>query len=97
MVFTYPCTKYRTIADIHGTRTGDELFLHTLRHLAIARPDYYVQVFCPIKSETWLPQRGPMPGALLRLVSAGGDRCKEGGQHCPHVPQQVQALGQEVW
>lgn len=63
-------------------RTGDELFLHALRHLAVARPefyvvenvpgmrafpivmeamtkmpDYYVQVFCPIKSETWLPQR----------------------------------------
>ena len=82
MVFTYPCTKYSTIADIHGTRTGDELFLHALRHLALARPefyvvenvpgmrafpvvmeamsklpDYYVQIFCPIKSETWLPQR----------------------------------------
>ena len=82
MVFTYPCTKYSSIADIHGTRTGDELFLHALRHLAIARPefyvvenvpgmrafpivmeamtkmpDYYIQVFCPIKSEHWLPQR----------------------------------------
>ncbi|MDK2594375.1 DNA cytosine methyltransferase [Pseudoalteromonas obscura] len=42
MVFTYPCTKYSTIADIHGTRTGDELFLHALRHLAIARPEFYV-------------------------------------------------------
>src|SRR5690554_3530975 len=82
MVFTYPCTKYSTIADIHGTRTGDELFLHALRHLALARPefyvvenvpgmrafpvvmeamtrlpDYYVQVFCPVKSCSWLPQR----------------------------------------
>ncbi len=82
MVFTYPCTKYSPIADIHGTRTGDELFLHALRHLAIARPefyavenvpgmrafpvvmeamtkmpDYYIQVFCPIKTELWLPQR----------------------------------------
>ena len=82
MVFTYPCTKYSTIADITGTRTGDELFLHALRHLAIARPefyvienvpgmrafpvvmeamtkmpDYYIQVFCPIKTEHWLPQR----------------------------------------
>lgn len=82
MVFTYPCTKYSTIADIKGTRTGDELFLHALRHLAIAQPefyvvenvpgmkafpvvmeamtklpDYYVQVFCPVKSETWLPQK----------------------------------------
>lgn len=82
MVFTYPCTKYSAIADIHKTRTGDELFLHALRHLALSRPefyvvenvpgmrafpvvmeamtelpDYYVQVFCPIKSEQWLPQR----------------------------------------
>jgi DNA (cytosine-5)-methyltransferase 1 len=80
--FTYPCTKYSTIADIHGTRTGDELFLHALRHTAIASPevyvienvpgmrafpivmeamtqlpDYYIQTFCPVKSETWLPQR----------------------------------------
>ena len=82
MVFTYPCTKYSAIADIHSARTGDELFLHALRHLAIARPefyvvenvpgmrafpvvmeamtkmpDYYIQVFCPIRSENWLPQR----------------------------------------
>jgi DNA (cytosine-5)-methyltransferase 1 len=82
MVFTYPCTKYSSIADIHDTRHGDELFLHALRHLAIARPDfycvenvpgmrafpvvmeamskmpdYYVQIFCPVKAEIWLPQR----------------------------------------
>ncbi|HDM8230307.1 TPA: DNA cytosine methyltransferase [Vibrio campbellii] len=82
MVFTYPCTRYSNIADIHGTRTGDDLFLHALRHLAIARPefyavenvpgmrvfpcvmeamcrmpDYYVTVFCPIKSDLWLPQK----------------------------------------
>ncbi|WP_246506756.1 DNA cytosine methyltransferase [Kistimonas asteriae] len=82
MIFTYPCTKYSPIADIHDTRHGDELFLHALRHLAIARPefyavenvpgmrafpvvmeamsqmpDYYVQIFCPVKAEIWLPQR----------------------------------------
>lgn len=82
MLFTYPCTKYSNIADIHGTRTGDELFLHAFRHMAIARPemyvienvpgmkafpivmeamtklpDYWVTTFCPIKSESWLPQR----------------------------------------
>ncbi|EKO3958213.1 DNA cytosine methyltransferase [Vibrio fluvialis] len=82
MVFTYPCTKYSTIGDIHGVRTGDDLFLHALRHLAIARPefyvvenvpgmrafpvvmeamtkmpDYYINVFCPVKTETWLPQK----------------------------------------
>ncbi|WP_342590462.1 DNA cytosine methyltransferase [Abyssogena phaseoliformis symbiont] len=37
MIFTYPCTKYSAIADIHGTRTGDELFLHALR-----QPEMYV-------------------------------------------------------
>lgn len=42
MSFTYPCTKYSPIADIHGTRTGDELFLHALRHIAVAGPEMYV-------------------------------------------------------
>lgn len=42
MVATYPCTKYSTIADIHGARTGDELFLHFFRHIAIRRPELYV-------------------------------------------------------
>jgi DNA (cytosine-5)-methyltransferase 1 len=39
---TYPCTKYSPIADIHGTRTGDDLFLHFFRHIAIAKPEMYV-------------------------------------------------------
>jgi DNA (cytosine-5)-methyltransferase 1 len=42
MVATYPCTKYSTIADIHGARTGDDLFLHFFRHIAIQRPEVYV-------------------------------------------------------
>lgn len=42
MLFTYPCTKYSTIADIHGTRTGDELFLHAFRHMAIGLPEVFV-------------------------------------------------------
>jgi len=82
MVFTYPCTKYSTIANIHDNRTGDELFLHSLRHLAVGKPeayivenvpgmkafpivmeamtklpDYHIQIFCPVKTELWLPQR----------------------------------------
>ena len=39
---TYPCTKYSPIADIHGVRTGDDLFLHFFRHVAIRRPELYV-------------------------------------------------------
>lgn len=82
IVGTYPCTKYSTIADIHGTRTGDDLFLHFFRHIAIEQPEmyvvenvpgmkkfkvvmeamtqlpgYYVNVFCPVDAENWLPQR----------------------------------------
>lgn len=81
MSFTYPCTHYAEIADIHGTRTGDEYFLHSFRHMAIKQPElyvienvpgmrkfpvvmeamttlpgYYVTSFCPISSQTWLPQ-----------------------------------------
>jgi DNA (cytosine-5)-methyltransferase 1 len=41
-VFTYPCTKYSTIGDIHGVRTGDELFLHAFRQFAIRQPEMYV-------------------------------------------------------
>ena len=42
MIATYPCTKYSTAAEIHGTRTGDELFLHFFRHVAIKKPEVYV-------------------------------------------------------
>lgn len=42
IVGTYPCTKYSPIADIHGTRTGDDLFLHFFRHIAIETPEMYV-------------------------------------------------------
>ena len=41
-VGTYPCTKYSPIADIHGTRTGDDLFLHFFRHIAIEKPEMYI-------------------------------------------------------
>ncbi len=39
---TFPCTKYSTAADINGTRTGDDLFLHFFRHIALAQPEMYV-------------------------------------------------------
>ncbi len=82
MIATYPCKKYSPIADIRGTRTGEDLFLHFFRHIAIrqpeayvvenvpgmrrfpvvmeamtALPEYFVNVFCPVSSQTWLPQR----------------------------------------
>jgi len=82
IVGTYPCNKYSAIADIHGTRTGDDLFLHFFRHIALEQPEmyivenvpgmkkfkvvmeammklpnYYVNVFCPVKASYWLPQK----------------------------------------
>jgi DNA (cytosine-5)-methyltransferase 1 len=42
IVGTYPCTKYSPIADIHGTRTGDDLFLHFFRHIALEKPEMYI-------------------------------------------------------
>lgn len=42
MAFTYPCTRYSTIANISGTRTGDDLFLHAFRHVVLERPEAFV-------------------------------------------------------
>lgn len=42
IVGTYPCKKYSRIADIHGTRTGDELYLHFFRQVAIEKPEMYI-------------------------------------------------------
>lgn len=42
IVGTYPCTRYSELADIHGTRTGDDLFLHLFRHIAIEQPEMYI-------------------------------------------------------
>jgi len=42
IVGTYPCTKYSSIADIHGTRTGDDLYLHFFRQMAIEQPEMYI-------------------------------------------------------
>ncbi|VAW64413.1 hypothetical protein MNBD_GAMMA08-573 [hydrothermal vent metagenome] len=42
MFFTYPCTKYSSIANIHNTRKGDDLFLHSLRHLILRKPEMFV-------------------------------------------------------
>ncbi|MEQ1678720.1 MAG: DNA cytosine methyltransferase, partial [Chitinophagaceae bacterium] len=41
-VFTYPCKKYSLIGEIHGVRTGDELFTHALRHIALEQPEMYI-------------------------------------------------------
>lgn len=40
--FTYPCKKYSLIGEIHGVRTGDELYTHALRHVALEQPESFV-------------------------------------------------------
>jgi len=42
IVGTFPCQRYSRMADIKGTRTGDDLFLHFFRHVALERPEMYV-------------------------------------------------------
>lgn len=41
MVFTYPCNRYSNIADIHGLRIGDVLYLHSFRHIALKQPELF--------------------------------------------------------
>lgn len=42
MVFTWPCKKYSTLADVNKARTGDELFLHAFRHVALELPEMFI-------------------------------------------------------
>lgn len=42
IAITYPCDRYSTIADIHGTRTGDSLFLDAFRHVALELPEAFL-------------------------------------------------------
>lgn len=39
---TFPCQRYSSAADVHGTRNGDDLFLHFFRHQAIKPSEVYV-------------------------------------------------------
>lgn len=42
IALTFPCNHYSAIADIHGTRTGDDLFLHGFRHVVLEQPEAFV-------------------------------------------------------
>jgi DNA (cytosine-5)-methyltransferase 1 len=42
IIGTYPCNHYSPIADLFDSRTGDDLFLHFFRHIAIEQPPMYV-------------------------------------------------------
>jgi DNA (cytosine-5)-methyltransferase 1 len=41
-MFTFPCSRYSGAAAIHGQLTGDELFLHALRNIAVDPPEVFV-------------------------------------------------------
>src|SRR5436190_17741907 len=40
-IYTYPCKRYSIIGEIHGMRTGDELYTHAFRHFALEQPEMY--------------------------------------------------------
>ncbi|MEQ8171339.1 MAG: DNA (cytosine-5-)-methyltransferase [Candidatus Eremiobacterota bacterium] len=42
IVGTFPCQKYSSGANINNSRTGDDLFLHFFRHIALERPEVYI-------------------------------------------------------
>lgn len=42
MSFTWPCKKYSDIADIHGVRLGEDLYLHGFRHLVLSGVEMFV-------------------------------------------------------
>ncbi|MCX2473547.1 DNA cytosine methyltransferase [Pedobacter sp. MC2016-05] len=69
IIGTYPCTKYSAIADIHGTRTGDDLFLHFFRHIAIEQPEMYVIENVPgmKKFEVVMEAMSKMPGYYINI------------------------------
>lgn len=70
IIGTYPCTKYSAIADIHGTRTGDDLFLHFFRHIAIERPEMYIVENVPgmRKFQVVMEAMTKLPGYYVNVV-----------------------------
>ena len=70
MVFTYPCNRYSGIAAIHGTRTGDDLFLHAFRHAVLAKPEVWVAENVPgmKKFPVVMEAMTQMPGYYVHVV-----------------------------
>jgi DNA (cytosine-5)-methyltransferase 1 len=66
---TYPCDKYSTIADIHGTRTGDDLYLHFFRMLAIRQPEMYILENVPgmMKFKVVMEAMSKLPGYYINI------------------------------
>ena len=68
-VGTFPCTKYSTAADINGTRTGDDLFLHFFRHIALAQPEMYIVENAPgmLKFQVVMEALTKLPDYYVRV------------------------------
>jgi DNA (cytosine-5)-methyltransferase 1 len=68
-VFTYPCDRYSTIADIHGVRTGDEQYLHALRHVALEQPQMFVAENVPgmRKFKVVMEAMTKLPGYYIKI------------------------------
>lgn len=41
-LFTWPCDRYAGIAALHDCLTGDDLYLHAYRHVALRPPEVFV-------------------------------------------------------
>lgn len=69
IIGTYPCTKYSSIADIHGTRTGDSLYLHFFRHIAIGQYEMYVLENVPgmLKFKVVMEAMTKLPGYYINV------------------------------
>lgn len=69
IIGTYPCTKYSAIADIHGTRTGDSLYLHFFRHVAIGQYEMYVLENVPgmLKFKVVMEAMTKLPGYYINV------------------------------
>lgn len=70
IIGTYPCTKYSTIAEISGTRTGDDLFLHFFRQVAIEQPEGYVVENVPgmKKFQVVMEAMTRLPGYYVNVI-----------------------------
>lgn len=71
-LFTFPCDRYSMIAEIHDCRTGDELYLHALRHTAVKPPEVFVAENVPgmLKFPVVMETLTKLPGYHVTVFSS---------------------------
>ncbi|MNH08341.1 Modification methylase HpaII [compost metagenome] len=69
MAATYPCQKYSTIGDIHGTRTGEDLYLHAFRHFVLGQPEAFLLENVPgmLKFKVVMEAMTKLPGYYVHI------------------------------